>query len=79
MGVKAAAPMGIAQENVKGQLHQLQDPFKPGQKPLQCYKCGGWGHTYKKCPSQGGIDWRGLAGATPHPKKEKGPEAPKQN
>ena len=29
-------------------------PFKPGQKLLQCYHCGGWGHSYKQCPSQGG-------------------------
>ena len=28
-------------------------PFKPGQKPFQCYYCGGWGHSYKQCPSQG--------------------------
>ena len=54
-------------------------PFKCGQKPLQCYKCGGWGHTYKECASQGGIDWRGLNGAMPPPEKEKGPETPKQN
>ena len=54
-------------------------PFKPGQKPLQCYKCGGWGHTYKECASQGGINWRDLNGAAPPPEKEKGPETPKQN
>ena len=33
---------------------------------------------YKECASQGGIDWRGLNGATPPPEK-KGPETPKQN
>ena len=25
--------------------------FKPGQKHFQCYHCGGWGHSYKQCPS----------------------------
>ena len=28
-------------------------PFKPGQKPFQCYHCVGWGHSYKQCSSQG--------------------------
>ena len=30
-------------------------PFKPGQKQFQCYHCGGWGHSYKQCPSQGAL------------------------
>ena len=79
MGIRALMPMEIAQEKAKSQLHQLVGPFKPGQKPLQCYKCGGWGHTYKECASQGGINWRDLNGAAPPPEKEKGPETPKQN
>ena len=78
MGVKAAAPMGITKKG-KGPATSAAGPFKPGQKPLQCYKCGGWGHTYKECPLQGGIEWRGLTGAAPPPEKEKGPETPKQN
>ena len=48
-------------------------PFKPGQKPFQCYHCGGWGHSYKQCPSQGGIDWRTLNGARVPPSPDKGP------
>ena len=63
----------------KGPAVSAAGPFKPGQKPLQCYKCEGWGHTYKECALQGGIDWRGLNGAAPPPEKEKGPEIPKQN
>ena len=38
---------------VKGPTASAAGPFKPGQKPLQCYKCGGWGHTYKECALQG--------------------------
>ena len=26
-------------------------PFKPGQKHFYSYHCGGWGHSYKQCPS----------------------------
>ena len=48
-------------------------PFKPGQKPFQCYHCGGWDHSYKHCPSQGGIDWRTLNRARVPPSPDKGP------
>ena len=24
---------------------------------------GGWGHSYKQCPSKGGINWRALSGS----------------
>ena len=27
--------------------------FKDGQKPYQCYNCGGWGHSYRQCLIQG--------------------------
>ena len=47
-------------------------PFKPGQKPFQCYHCGGWEHSYKQCPNQGGIDWRALNGAEEPPSPSKG-------
>ena len=53
-------------------------PFKPGQKPFQCYHCGGWGHSYKQCPSQGGIDWRTLNGAEAPPSPNKGPNPKKR-
>ena len=50
-------------------------PFKNGQKPYQCYNCGGWGHNYRQCPSQGGIDWRSLSRAELPPQEEKGSKA----
>ena len=50
-------------------------PFKSGQKPYQCYNCEGWGHSYRQCPSQGGIDLRSLSGAKLSPKEEKGSKA----
>ena len=24
---------------------------KPGQKPIKCYRCDGWGHGWKECPT----------------------------
>ena len=26
-------------------------PYKLGQKPIQCYNCGGWGHGWRNCPT----------------------------
>ena len=78
-GSKGSHANGNSPRKGKGPAASAAGPFKPGQKPLQCYKCGGWGHTYKECASQGGINWRGLNGAMPPPEKEKGPETPKQN
>ena len=61
-GNKGSNANGNSPRKGKGPAASAAGPFKPGQRPLQCYKCGGWGHTYKECPSQGGIDWRGLMG-----------------
>ena len=47
----------------QGPATTLAGPFKPGQKHFQCYHCGRWGHSYKQCPSQGGINWRSLNSA----------------
>ena len=36
---------------------------KPGQKPIKCYRCDGWGHGWKECPTLENFNWRELAGA----------------
>ena len=36
---------------------------KPGQKPIKCYRCDGWGHGWKECPTQENLNWRELVGA----------------
>ena len=59
----------------KGPATSAAGPFKPGQKPFQCYKCGGWGHGFRECPTPGGLDWRGLSGAAPPPVEDKGPKS----
>ena len=55
-------------------------PFEPGQKHFQCYRYGGggWGHSYKQCPSQGGIHWRALNGAEAPQSPGKGPNGEKK-
>ena len=36
---------------------------KPGQKPIKCYRCDGWGHGWKECPTPENLNWRELVGA----------------
>ena len=48
-GNKGSNANGNSPRMGKGPTVSAAGPFKSGQKPLQCYKCGGWGHTYKEC------------------------------
>ena len=57
----------------KGPETTSHGPFRGGKKPIQCFKCGGWGHGWRECPSLGNIDWRRLKGDEPPPQ---GKEAP---
>ena len=57
----------------KGPEITSHGPFRGGKKPLQCYKCGGWGHGWCECPSLGNMDWRRLKGDAPHPASKKAP------
>ena len=36
---------------------------KPGQKPIKCYRCDGWGHGWNECPTLENLNWRELVGA----------------
>ena len=36
---------------------------KPGQRPIKCYRCDGWGHRWKECPTPENLNWRQLVGA----------------
>ena len=54
-GVQASSP-----RKSKGPATSVAGPFKSGQKPFQCYKCGGWGHGFRECPTLGGLDLEGL-------------------
>ena len=36
---------------------------KPGQKPIMFYRCDGWGHGWKECPTPENLKWRELVGA----------------
>ena len=51
----------------KGSEVTSHGPFRQGRRPIQCHKCGGWGHGWKDCPSPGNIDWRRWTGDNPPP------------
>ena len=36
---------------------------KPGKRPIKCYRCDGWGHGWKECPTLENLNWRELVGA----------------
>ena len=38
-------------EGLLGPEVNASGPFPPGQRPLQCHKCKGWGHVTRVCPS----------------------------
>ena len=51
----------------KGTEITAHGPFRNGKKPLQCFKCGGWGHVIHECPSWGNVNWEELNLVEPVP------------
>ena len=51
----------------KGPGTTATGPFKMGQKPIQCYNCGGWGHGWRNYSTIRNVDWRSLYRTEPPP------------
>ena len=51
----------------KGPAPSSAGPFRGQKKAVQCWNCGGWGHTSRGCPSQGNVQWRELSGMVDPP------------
>ena len=51
---------------LKGPGTSSAGPFRRGKKPVQCYRCNGWGHYKQQCPNEepaeGSKDWVNLHG-----------------
>ena len=67
--------VGRQNVNERGPEPTAAGPFHGNRRPLQCYKCGGWGHVARECPTAENLDWRGLMRADPTPEKAPGPES----
>ena len=42
---------------------KTKGPLKPGQKPIKCYHCDGWGHGWQECLTLENLNWRELVEA----------------
>ena len=60
-----SSPKGSSRS--KGPEITTHGPFHNGKKPLQCFKCGGWGHVIRECPSLGNMNWEELNRVMPAP------------
>ena len=46
-----------------GSPRKIKRSVKPGQKPIRCYHCDGWGHGWQECATPENLNWRELVGA----------------
>ena len=46
----------------QGSPRKGKRPLKPGQKLIKCYRCDGWGHGWRECPTLVNLNWRELVG-----------------
>ena len=58
----------------KGPEITSHGPFHGGKKPIQCYKCGCWGHVIRECSTSGNVDWVELNRVKPPVPVEVDPE-----
>ena len=54
-------------------------PFENGQKPIQCFKCKGWGHPRRLCLSRLNYMRGGMAMEPPSPTREEMRQSPPSN
>ena len=74
---KSESPRGAISNSPRsrGPAITSAGPFQGRRRPLQCYKCGGWGHVQRECPTSENVDWRGMQRADPTPEPTPGPES----
>ena len=61
----------------KGPATTSAGPFRLDQKPMQCYKCEGWGHGWRECATKGNVDW-GRVHREPAPTEHQIPDTNQQ-
>ena len=63
-GVSSLREKGVlgtsSQKGFQGSPRKGKGPLALGQKPIKCYRCDGWGHGWKECPTLENLNWREL-------------------
>ena len=60
---------GDVRNNLKGPEANASGPFPEGLRPIQCFKCRGWGHPRRLCPSRLNYTRGGITREPPSPAK----------
>ena len=50
------------QKRMQGSPNKGKISLRPGQKPLQCFRCEGWDHGWHECPTRENFNWTELMG-----------------
>ena len=56
--------------SLQGSGVNASGPFENGQIPIQCFKCKGWGHPRRLCPSRLNYMRGGMTREPPSPARE---------
>ena len=70
---------GDMRNNLKGPEANASGPFPEGLRPIQCFKCKGWGHPRRLCPSHLNYTWGGITREPPSPAKNETARPHSQN
>ena len=54
--------LGNSPQKVQGSSKKGKISLRSGQKPLQCFRCEGWGHGWHGCLTLENFNWRELMG-----------------
>ena len=57
--------------NLQGLEANVSGPFLEGLRPMQCFKCKGWGHPRRLCPSRLNYTQGGMTREPPSPVRNK--------
>ena len=60
-------------QNLRGLETSAAGPFREADssRPIQCFRCHGWGHPKRLCPSHLNYTWGGVAQEIP-PRQQTG-------
>ena len=54
---------GSPKKTCQGSPQKWKGILKPGQNPIRCCRCDGWGHGWKECLTPENLKWREVVGA----------------